>query len=148
MQSLWCRLCYNSEGVFGAFAFDKVYSIHFLPQLQLPILLRWVGVMVVGQDCYSESSFCKKNFCRPHCLQSLQTTVLSIIWLLWFPSTLPQLLSSPKITLEIESNYSRISTPLYLSFSDHNLLKIVLLDCISSFVWILLFNVWNFYSAY
>lgn len=50
-------------------------------------------------------------------------------------STLPELLSSPKMALEIERNYSLITTLLYLSFSDHilSIFFFFLLYCISLF---------------
>lgn len=64
-------------------------------------------------------------------------------------STLPELLSSPKMALEIERNYSLITTLLYLSFSDHILsIFFFFFTILYLFVWMLLLNIWNFYSSY
>lgn len=97
-------------------------SVHLLPPASAlhskkSSYLRWVGVTVVGQDFYS-SSVCK-NVCSPH---GLLTTQNSAFWITGnlsdspqICSTLPELLCSPRVALEIKITYSWISTLLYLS---------------------------------
>lgn len=116
--TLLYRLCCNLKRVF---AFNRQFNALTSPASALhskeSSYLRWVSVMVVGQDFYS-SSVCK-NVCSPHGLLTTQNAALWITGNLsdspQICSTLPELLCSPRIALEIKITYSWISTLLYLS---------------------------------
>ena len=107
MGTLWCRLCCNLQIIFWAFAFDRQFNALTFPASAHAsndlLTIDEFSVMVVGQDFYFNSSV-YKNFCSLHCLLNAPLWIMGhLSGYLQICSTLPEILCSPRIALEIVS---------------------------------------------